>query len=106
MPRFLTELLPPNVDCPHCNASLALDEEERAFKRFRCPACKKKIDMRTRVSAEPIGNGAIRLSPFSKSDPGFNPAPTLTPNVTVPPRTHRGSPRPLSRFLPFRFTKR
>ncbi len=106
MPRFLTELLPPNVDCPFCRASLALDEEERTFKRFRCPACHKKIDMRTRVSAEPIGNGAIRLSPFPKSDPGFDATPPLKQNIPGPPKPHRGSTGPLLKFFPFRFTKR
>ncbi len=106
MPRFLTELLQPNVDCPYCHASLALDEEERTFKRFRCPACHKKIDMRTRVSAEPIGNGAIRLSPFSKSVPGITTAPPLKQTIPTPSKPNRGSPGPLLRFFPFRFTKR
>ncbi len=106
MPRFLTELLPPIVECPFCRASLALDEEERTFKRFRCPACHKKIDMRTRVSAEPIGNGAIRLSPFSKLDLGNTTAPPLKQTIPTPSKAHRGSPGPRLRFFPFRFTKR
>jgi hypothetical protein len=41
-------MLPPTIDCPHCDASLSLDDRERAVKRFVCPACKMKIDLRIR----------------------------------------------------------
>jgi DNA-directed RNA polymerase subunit RPC12/RpoP len=90
MPRLLIELLPPDVDCPHCGASLALDEEERTHKRFKCPACKKKIDMRPQVSGLMIEKRTPFSATFPKLDAALNNDPRMTHNspgpASVPPR--------------------
>lgn len=44
LPQLHAELLPPTIKCPHCNAKMDLDDQERAIKKFECPACKKQID--------------------------------------------------------------
>jgi len=50
MPQIHPEMLPPNIKCPHCNASMTLDEQERVEKIFQCPACKKAIDLNDPVA--------------------------------------------------------
>jgi hypothetical protein len=59
MPQLHSELLPPTIRCPHCNAKMDLDEQERARKTFDCPACRKQIDLSEPRSA-PTSNGEIK----------------------------------------------
>jgi hypothetical protein len=106
MPRFLTELLPPNVNCPHCGASMALDDEERTFKRFKCPACRKKIDLRTRVVDDPITNPALLFKNLQKSVSGQGTVLHVTPDASPPVEVNRRPSTPLSKFLPHRLFKR
>ncbi len=106
MPRFLTELLPPNVNCPHCGVSMALDDEERTFKRFRCPACKKKIDLRTQVSAEPITNPALLFKNSQKTVSGLGSAPPVTPKIPPPGQINPGPSGPLQKIFSHKRFKR
>ena len=44
--RNKSSLLPETITCPHCSASMSLDEEERWIKCFVCPQCDSQIDLR------------------------------------------------------------
>ena len=65
MPVLRSEVLPPNINCPHCNANMDLDDQERSEKRFTCPACNRPIDLsvagtssRSQARRSPTGLGA------------------------------------------------
>lgn len=104
MPRFLTELLPPNINCPHCHASMALDEEERTFKRFKCPACKKKIDLRVQVSGEPVIGSHIQFPKFHEPGAGLDSASRVAQNLPGPDQ--KGTAHPPLRIHPRKIFKR
>lgn len=40
------EVLPAQIECPHCATVLELDENERKLRRFRCQVCRRSIDLR------------------------------------------------------------
>lgn len=40
------EVLPAEIECPHCATVLELDENERKHKQLRCPVCKRDIDLK------------------------------------------------------------
>jgi TM2 domain-containing membrane protein YozV/endogenous inhibitor of DNA gyrase (YacG/DUF329 family) len=44
MPTLKSEPLPASINCPHCGANMELDDQDRAAKKFVCPACGKPID--------------------------------------------------------------
>jgi hypothetical protein len=35
--------IPEVIECPHCKATLKLNETERQTRNFNCPNCKKEI---------------------------------------------------------------
>ena len=92
MPRFIVELLPPKINCPHCRASLSLDEEERTFKRFKCPACKKKIDLRVQMPEVQPGKAPSPFAKFSSPEVRIKPVPNLTPPFPGPAKAKPGTP--------------
>jgi len=38
------EVLPKNVECPHCGAAISLDDNERIERRYICPECGNLVD--------------------------------------------------------------
>jgi len=45
MDRLCSGILPVDIECPHCGASMKLDDQERIEKKFDCPACNNAIDL-------------------------------------------------------------
>ena len=61
MPVLRSEILPPNIYCPYCRASMDLDDRERSEKRFICPACNKPIDLSVTDNSRILGgNGSTK----------------------------------------------
>lgn len=43
--RYSENMLPEEIECPHCGHSLELEDSERQARRFSCPDCGKEIDL-------------------------------------------------------------